>query len=90
MANAKKDSNGVSSMIAALNTNGISIVNLAVNPVTHALKINLGDTGVSADVETALKDDNGVSSMIGVSSDDLETPIRIHANSLGELLVDNT
>jgi hypothetical protein len=100
MANAKKDQNGVSTMIAALNTNGTSIVNVKINPSNHGVKVNDASTGTGFGRVVVLHDNNHVPTMAGVASTTVTvnginyiqgvTPVLIYADSSGSLLVDSS
>ena len=77
MANAYKDENGVSTLIAALNTDGITPIRVLVNPTNHALKVDDNTTGSDNgnNKGNAMKDQNGVSVLIAVSSADGFSPV---------------
>lgn len=89
-SNAKKDENSVSTLIAALNSDGATVVPVLAVPITHRLKVSNGTTGANNGPRNALKDGNDVSSIIAVSSVDGVTPVVVYADSQGRLLVNNS
>lgn len=90
MANAKKDGNGTPTLIAALNTDGTTIVRVKVNSSTNSLEVADGVTGTNYGTVNAEKDGNGVPTMIAVSSADGVTPIEVYTDSSGNLLIQTT
>ncbi len=90
MANAKHDQNHVSTLIAALNTDGSTVVPVKVNPTNHALKVDDNNTGSDNGPVNALKDQNHVSSLLAVSSADGVTPVVVYADNSGNLLIQST
>lgn len=89
MANAAKDNNGVSSLIAVLDTNGSTIVRVKADPSTHRLKVADASTGSDLGPTNAAKDQNFVSTLIAVSRIDGSTPVVVYCDSSGNLLVDS-
>ena len=89
MTNASRDANGIPSLIVALNTDGKTVVKVAVNPTTHALCISDGTTGTDYGPKHAIRDENNVPSAMGVSSADFEIPVVVYGNSNHNLLVDS-
>lgn len=89
MANAAIDENGVHTLIAALNTNGITPIRVLVNDSTHALKVSDGITGTDHGVKNAVRDENDHPVLLAVSSADGFTPVEVYADSSGNLLVDS-
>lgn len=90
MANAKKDENSVSTLIACLNTDGKTVTPIQANPSTHRLSCADGTGGSDNGPANAIKDENMVSSLIAVSSADGVTPVVVYADSNGHLLVQST
>lgn len=90
MQNASRDSNYRPSLLATLNTNGVDIQVLKVNPSTHRLKASNGTTGTNFTTQNAQRDGNRVTAIWGVSSSDGITPVSIYANSSGQLLTKST
>ena len=89
MANASKDENSVSTLIAVLNTDGEGIVRVGVDAATNTLNVEDNTTGSDFGPNKALHDDNFVTTLIGVSSVDGVTPVAVYANAAGELLIDS-
>jgi hypothetical protein len=87
---AVRDENFVTSATAVLDANGTTIVTLAVNPTTHALKVVDGTTGSDLGPNRALRDENFVTTIIGVSSADFHTPVPAYADANHNLMVDST
>lgn len=90
MANAKKDQNRVSTIICALNTDGITPVNIKVDPTSHYLYVSDGTTGSDNGTINAQRDQNRVTCLVGVSSADFSTPVEIYADSSNNLLTKST
>lgn len=86
MANAKIDSNYVKSKLAVLNTDGITLVPIAVNEITGSMKVNETDTISFTMTPIAPSDENYNKCMLFVGSDNLTYPWV--ANSDGEVLID--
>jgi len=90
MANASRDENSVRTLIAALDSNGSTIVRVEVDPNTHGLKISDGNTGTDFGPTDALRDENDVPTLLAVSSADGITPVVVYADVDGNLLVQST
>lgn len=90
MANAIHDQNGVPSLIAALNTDGTTIVRVKANASNHALKVSDDTTGSDHGTTNAQHDDNHVPVLMAVSSVDGVTPVEVYADSSGNLLIQST
>ena len=90
MANAYRDNNFITTKTAALNTDGKTIVNIAVNPTNHAVKVSDGITGSNHGPKDALRDDNNVPVMMGVSSSDFSTPTVVYGDVNGNLMIQTT
>ena len=88
--NAKKDNNGVSTMLGTYDGDGKTPVNIKVNPSNGALKVVDGTTGTASTSTIAIKDNNGVPVLMGVSSADMTTLIPIATDSSGNLLIKST
>lgn len=89
MTSAYRDDNGKPTLIAALNTDGITIVRVLANPANHALKISDGTGGSDHGVANAKRDENQVPVLLAVSSVDGVTPVEVYADSSGNLLVNS-
>lgn len=85
-----RDNNGIPTALGTLDTDGITVVSIQVNPVNHALKFQDGESGTSFSSTTAQRDNNRVPALWGVSSDDGVTPIYIAVNSDGKVLTKST
>lgn len=90
MANAYIDDNGVPTLIAALNTDGRTIVRVLADPSTHRLQTSDGTSGTDKGPVNDLRDQNGKVAVMAVSSVDGFTPVVVYANSSGQLLVQST
>lgn len=88
--NAQKDDNNVNTLIAALNTDGDTIIRVLADPTTHVLSVSNGTNGTDFGPANALKDDNNVSTLIATSSADGITPVVVYADSDGKLLIQST
>lgn len=86
--NARRDNNGVSTMIAFLDSDGTTPTLLKADPTTHGLDVNDGITGSDLGRDNAGHDDNRVTTMIAVSEVDGISPVPLYINANGELLVD--
>lgn len=85
-----RDENRISTLLATLNSDGVTPVSVTVNPSNHGLKISDGTSGSSIASVNAQRDANRVSAIWGVSSADGITPIPIYCNSNGLLLTKST
>lgn len=88
--NLKRDQNRIPTIGLMLNTDGSTIVQMAVNPSNHAIKIDDGDTGNDYPFVNAERDDNRVPVAWGVSSSDLTKPIPIYGDLNGLLQIKST
>lgn len=89
MANAYKDENGVSAMIAVVQSTGTTIGRVLCNPTNNSLKVANNTTGSNNGPSRALKDENDVSTLIAVSSVDGFTPVALYVDSSGNLLINS-
>ncbi len=83
------DGNRVPTLKAALNTDGVTIVNVVANPTTHVLGVSDGTTGSDFGVLPAKRNADRIPVLLAVSSSDYETPVEVYADSNGNLLVDS-
>ena len=90
MANSKKDDNNVNTLLGTLQSDGITLVNIKINPVNGAMKVIDSSAGTYISRTNDLRDDNDVPAMLGVSSTDNKTPILVCADSNGNLLIKST
>ena len=89
MADASRDQNTVSTLLAGLETNGITPVKVQVNASNHGLKVDDGTTGSDHGPTSAPRDGNFVPALMAVSSADGVTPVVVYADSSGNLLIDS-
>jgi len=90
MSNAARDENSVHTLIAALDSNGSTIVRVEANPSNHGLAVADGATGTDFGPVNALRDENDVPTLLAVSSADGITPVVVYADVDGSLLVQST
>lgn len=90
MSNAYRDGNGKPTLIAALNTDGTTIVRVLVNPTNHDLKVDDNTTGSNHGTAAAKRDENQVPVLLAVSSADGITPVEVYADNSGNLLINST
>ncbi len=90
MTNAYRDQNSVTTLIAAKNTDGTTIVRVLANPTNHALKVSDGTTGTDHGVANAIRDENNVPVLMAVSSADGVTPVEVYVDANGNLLIQST
>lgn len=87
MATAKRDNNGVPTLIALNRTDGATPIKIYANPTSH--RLILSQLSASFTRTTAKKDDNTVPTANGVSNSDGVTPVQLAADSsTGGLLAD--
>lgn len=85
---AKRDQNRITTLLGALNTDGITPTIINANPSTHRLSVSGSMAGVSGSM-AAPRDENRVTVVMGVSSVDGITPVPIYSDSLYNLLITN-
>lgn len=90
MAQAKRDENRVTTLIAVLSTDGLTPMVIKADPTTHILKTSNGTTGSDNGRGIAARDENRIPVLMAVSSADGITPIEVYADSSGNLLVTNS
>lgn len=88
MAQASKDQNGVSTLLATLESDGETTVKVCADPTSHGLCISDGTTGSDNGPADAPRDQNFVPALIAVSSADGVTPVVVYADADGRLLID--
>ena len=97
---ASRNQNGVPTKIGVLNTDGITIVPLAINS-SNKMLISSGTTGTDYGTVNAKRDDNGVPCLMGVSSMNYTdpngnvyvkgvTPVAVYFNGSGAMLTQTT
>jgi hypothetical protein len=87
---AKKDNNRIYTLIAALNSDGITPVNICADPTDHTICTSDGTTGSDNGIVDAPRDNNRIPVAMAVSSADDETPVALYADSNNKLLVQST
>ena len=91
MANAVKDNNNVSSVMAVSNADGTTTIPLSADPTNHTLDVVNGTTGSSLTGQNALRDSNYVTTLIAVSSADGSTPVPLYIDpATKQLLIKST
>lgn len=92
MANAQKDENGVSTLIAVSNADGKSVIRVCSDPTLHSLCTMDGVSGSDLSNDSnALRDENSVPVFLAVSYVDGVTPVEIYADSVtNKLLIKTT
>lgn len=88
--NAYRDENGFSTVTAALNTDGKSIVRVYANPSNNSLKVSDGSSGSDHGPQNAPRDGNHIPAIMAASSADGVTPVTVYADSSGNLLIQST
>ena len=87
---AKRDENRTTTLLCALNTDGVTTRVVFCNVTNHALLINDGVDGSDFSVTEAPRDENRIPVAMAVSSSDGITPVELYADSLGSLLIQST
>lgn len=85
-----RDANRIPMIIATLNSDGATPINIKVNDTLHGLKTSDGIAGSTFTSSTAQRDANRIPAVWGVSSEDGVTPIYIACDSSGNLLTKST
>lgn len=87
--NASHDENHVATLIAALNSDGATVVPVAASPSSHRLMVSDAMSGSDNGPVSALHDENHVPTLLAVSSVDGVTPVVVYSDSNGHLLVNS-
>lgn len=89
--NAQKDENGRDSMIAILNSDGVSVTRVTANPTTRGLKVDDNTTGSDAGNNSGIAqiDENGVAVMYALSSAGDGSLVELYVDSAGKLLINS-
>lgn len=90
MANSGRDSNGVTTEIGVLNTDGATPTPVKGNPTTHEVGISIGTSGSDLGDNNADRDDNGVTGLCALSSDGDGAIVPLYINSSGQIMVKQT
>ncbi len=100
MADASRDENNVPTLLAALNTDGVTPVRVQASPVNHGLEVSDDTIGSDHGVANAVRDANFIPVLLAVSNQTITvngisyiqgvTPVEVYADSSGNLLVDSS
>jgi hypothetical protein len=90
MTNAKRDDNNVPTMLGVLNSDGLTVTPVKINPANNALSVDNDVTGSDNGPDHALRDENYVTTLMAVSSADGTTLIPLYVDADGKLLIDET
>lgn len=85
----KRDENRITTLTAALNTDGKTPNLVCVDETTHALCVDDGTTGSDFSVSEAPRDENRIPIAMVVSSVDGVTPVELYSNDLYRLLINS-
>lgn len=88
--NANHDGNRIPTLLGALNTDGITPINVLTNSSTHRLKTSNGTSGTNHGTVNAQRDQNRIPILIAVSAVDGVSPVEVYADSSGNLLTTTT
>lgn len=87
---ASKDQNNVSTLLATLDSDGVTTIKIKANASNHGLKVSDDTTGSDNGPTDAPRDENFVPALMAVSSTDGKTPVVVYADVDGNLLIDST
>jgi len=87
---AKRDQNRITTLMGALNTDGVTPTNIKADPTSHAISVLNGTTGSDFGTVNAPRDENRITVAMAVSSVDGVTPVELYADSNGRLLIQTT
>ena len=85
MSNAKRDENRITTLTAALNTDGKTIQPVYADPIGHYIHTADGSGGQDFSVKNAPRDENRVP--VAMASSSNGTPVELYADSSGNLLI---
>lgn len=89
MPNAPRDENRIPTALGVLYTDGVTLVPIAVNPITGNVKTVTGLTISQAAKNIAPRDENYKPALLGVYSTDGVTPIPIYVDATGAILIES-
>lgn len=89
MTNAKRDQNSVPAILGVLNTDGVTITPVKIDPSTHKLAVSDGISGSNHGTTNVKRDQNYRTALMAVSTDGV-TPVALYVTSAGELLLKST
>jgi len=87
---AKRDENRTTTLMGALDSDGVTPTNICADPNLHTICVSPGDTGSDFGVVNAPRDENRVPVAMAVSSVDGVTPVELYADSNNKLLIQTT
>lgn len=87
MAEHIRDQNGVSTMAGVLNTDGVTVTRVKIEPTTHVLDVVDDTTGSDAGKDVAARDNSGVPVLVATDTDG--NIINLYVDSNGKLLIDS-
>lgn len=90
MADSFHDQNHTPTILAMLNTNGLTLMNVAADPATHQLQTSDGTGGSDNGPANSRHDASHVPSWVATSNADGKTPVVLYADASGNLLVKST
>ena len=74
--------------LLAVETDGLTLVNITAEPSTHRIDFSNGTTGSDNGPSNSFHDANHIPILMATSSMDGKTPVAVYGNSKGALLVD--
>lgn len=86
--NSYHDGNGRHTVIA-VESDGVTLVNIKADPITHALYTSDGVTGSDNGPIISRHDDSHVPILMATSNSDGRTPVAIYGNASNQLLVES-
>jgi hypothetical protein len=90
MANAKRDNNKIPTALITSNADGITLLNLLADPVTHGIIMDDNTTGSDLGSNPVKRDSNGVAGFMAVSSSNSSTPVALYGDSSTSALLINS
>ena len=91
MTQARKDNNSVDTMLATLQSDGITPSLIKADASNHTPLIDDNTTGTDQSPgDDAKRDQNAVPVLLAVSETDGVTPVQIYVDADGKLLIDST
>lgn len=90
MSNAKRDENRITTLICALNTDGVTPNLVYANPTNHALEVKDSNTGSNFGRVDAPRDENRVPVALAESSANDGTQVELYSDNLYNLLIQST
>jgi hypothetical protein len=88
---AVRDANHIPAIIGTLDSDGVTVVAIKINPANNAIKTIDATTGSSfSTAVNAQQDANRVDALWGISSADGITPVYIAVDVNGNLLIQST